>query len=192
MPWGMLGVRTKCAPPPAAAHSRLPRHGTWPSQADAPLIPSTTALIISALLRAAGETWAPARRPGTGERGNGKREAAVLRMGRRAFVAPRPLFRAANAGHQQLRGRTAGQGSGFPQERFTRLLPTTWETEGDTKRGDAQCHCRARASAVDEAPDSFSTPRHAGVGTPGTALQGLHSLSYTRGLGRHRTSASQP
>ena len=92
-------------------------------QADAPVIPSTTALIISALLQVAGETWAPARRAGTGERGNGKCEAAIHGTGQCTHIPPCPLFRAANVGDQQHRGTRWGREVAFPRKGLPNSCP---------------------------------------------------------------------
>lgn len=100
--------------PPGSRTRHLPRQGTWPLQADAPVIPSTTALIISALLQVAGETWAPARRPGTCERGSGKCEAAAHGTGQCTHIPPRLLFRATNVRDQQLWGTQWGREAAFP------------------------------------------------------------------------------
>lgn len=45
-----------------------------------------------------------------------------------------PLFRAENVWDRQLWGHTVGQSSSFSQGRFTRLMTTTWEKEGDAKK----------------------------------------------------------
>lgn len=141
---GLWGVTTKCTPIPAAAPSHLPRQGTWALQADAPVIPSTTALIISALLQVAGETWAPARRPGTSEGAMGNARWPYTGRDDAPTSSPFPLFKQAmNVRGRQHCGHMVGQGSGFPQERFTTLLPTSWEKAGDMKRDDIWCHCKA-------------------------------------------------
>lgn len=70
-----------------------------------------------------------------------------------------------------------GQGSGFPQEKFTKILPTSWENEGDAERDDMWWSLKGMDMNVTatEAPASLSLPHYAGVGTPGTAWQDSHS-----------------